>query len=160
LFSLSYFLPTPHPLESVVPSSGTFHVKLPKRRGVELGITISASKRPDKPLIISDIRKGSIAHRTGTLEPGDRLLAIDNVRLENCTMEDAMHVLQQAEDMVKLRIQKDEDNADELEMSGSIIYTVELKRYNGPLGITISGTEEPFDPIVISGLTKNGLAER
>ncbi|XP_029975626.1 glutamate receptor-interacting protein 2-like isoform X3 [Salarias fasciatus] len=146
--------------ESVVPSSGTFHVKLPKRRGVELGITISASKKPGKPLIISDIRKGSIAHRTGTLEPGDRLLAIDTVRLENCTMEDAMHVLQQAEDMVKLRIQKDEDNIDELEMSGSIIYTVELKRYNGPLGITISGTEEPFDPIVISGLTKKGLAER
>uniref|UniRef100_A0A3P8X7L4 PDZ domain-containing protein n=1 Tax=Esox lucius TaxID=8010 RepID=A0A3P8X7L4_ESOLU len=146
--------------ESVVPSSGTFHVKLPKRKGVELGITISASKRPDKPLVISDIRKGSIAHRTGTLEPGDRLLAVDNVRLENCTMEDAMLVLQQAEDMVKLRIQKDEDNADELEMSGSIIYTVELKRYNGPLGITISGTEEPFDPIVISGLTKKGLAER
>uniref|UniRef100_A0A673A762 Glutamate receptor interacting protein 2a n=1 Tax=Sphaeramia orbicularis TaxID=375764 RepID=A0A673A762_9TELE len=98
--------------------------------------------------------------RTGTLEPGDRLLAIDSVRLENCTMEDAMHVLQQAEDMVKLRIQKDEDNIDELELSGSIIYTVELKRYNGPLGITISGTEEPFDPIVISGLTKKGLAER
>ncbi|KAK1898525.1 Glutamate receptor-interacting protein 2 [Dissostichus eleginoides] len=146
--------------ESVVPSSGTFHVKLPKRRGVELGITISASKKPGKPLIISDIRKGSIAHRTGTLEPGDRLLAIDSVRLENCSMEDAMHVLQQAEDMVKLRIQKDEDNIDELEMSGSIIYTVELKRYNGPLGITISGTEEPFDPIVISGLTKKGLAER
>uniref|UniRef100_A0A665T9N9 Glutamate receptor interacting protein 2a n=1 Tax=Echeneis naucrates TaxID=173247 RepID=A0A665T9N9_ECHNA len=146
--------------ESVVPSSGTFHVKLPKRRGMELGITISASKKPGKPLIISDIRKGSIAHRTGTLEPGDRLLAIDSVRLENCTMEDAMHVLQQAEDMVKLRIQKDEDNIDELEMSGSIIYTVELKRYNGPLGITISGTEEPFDPIVISGLTKKGLAER
>ncbi|KAM3871614.1 glutamate receptor-interacting protein 2-like [Diretmus argenteus] len=146
--------------ESVIPSSGTFHVKLPKRRGVELGIVINASKKPGKPLIISDIRKGSIAHRTGTLEPGDRLLAIDSVRLENCTMEDAMHVLQQAEDMVKLRIQKDEDNIDELEMSGSIIYTVELKRYNGPLGITISGTEEPFDPIVISGLTKKGLAER
>uniref|UniRef100_A0AAQ4R3M1 Glutamate receptor interacting protein 2a n=1 Tax=Gasterosteus aculeatus aculeatus TaxID=481459 RepID=A0AAQ4R3M1_GASAC len=146
--------------ESVVPSSGTFHVKLPKRREVELGITISASKKPGKPLIISDIRKGSIAHRTGTLEPGDRLLAIDSVRLENCTMEDAMHFLQQAEDMVKLRIQKDEDNIDELEMSGSVIYTVELKRYNGPLGITISGTEEPFDPIVISGLTRKGLAER
>lgn len=29
-------------VESVVPSSGTFHVKLPKRRGVELGITISS----------------------------------------------------------------------------------------------------------------------
>ncbi|KAG7267295.1 hypothetical protein CRUP_000293 [Coryphaenoides rupestris] len=133
--------------ESVVPSSGTFHVKLPKRRGVELGITISASKKPDKPLIISDIKKGSIAHRTGTLEPGDMLLAVDNVRLEQCSMEQALQALQQAEDMVKLRIQKDEDNIDDLEMSGSIIYAVELKRYNGPLGITISGTEEPFDPI-------------
>lgn len=51
-----------------------------------------------------------LSGRTGTLEPGDRLLAIDSVRLENCTMEDAMHILQQAEDMVKLRIQKDEDN--------------------------------------------------
>lgn len=49
---------------------------------------------------------------------------------------------------------------DEQESSGSIIYTVELKRYGGPLGITISGTEEPFDPIIISGLTKRGLAER
>lgn len=48
--------------------------------------------------------------RTGTLEPGDRLLAIDGVRLENRSMEDAMRILQQAEDMVKLRIQKDEDN--------------------------------------------------
>ncbi|XP_051913738.1 glutamate receptor-interacting protein 2-like isoform X2 [Hippocampus zosterae] len=146
--------------ESVVPSSGTFHVKLPKRRGMEMGITISASKKLGKPLIISDIRKGSVAHRTGTLEPGDRLLAIDGVRLEDCTVEDATRVLDQAEDMVKLRIQKDEDNIDELEMSGSVVYTVELKRYNGPLGITISGTEEPFDPVVISGLTKKGLAER
>lgn len=32
--------------ESVVPSSGTFHVKLPKRRGMELGITISGESAP------------------------------------------------------------------------------------------------------------------
>uniref|UniRef100_A0AAY4DTB6 PDZ domain-containing protein n=1 Tax=Denticeps clupeoides TaxID=299321 RepID=A0AAY4DTB6_9TELE len=150
--------------ESVIPGSGTFQVKLPKKRGVELGITHvsvpSESKKPGRPLIISEIKKGSIAHRTGTLEPGDRLLAIDNMRLENCGMEEAMHFLQQAEDMVKLRIQKDEDNTEELEMSGSVMYTVELQRYGGPLGITISGTEEPFDPIIISGLTRNGLAHR
>ncbi|XP_064156428.1 glutamate receptor-interacting protein 2-like isoform X1 [Anguilla rostrata] len=146
--------------ESVVPSSGTFHVKLPKKKGVELGIVISASKRKGEALIISDIRKGSIAHRTGTLEPGDRLLAIDSVRLENCSMEDAVQILQQTEDLVKLKIQKDEDNSDDPELSGCIIYTVELRRYGGPLGITISGTEEPFDPIVISGLTRRGVAER
>ncbi|KAM4651670.1 glutamate receptor-interacting protein 2 isoform 2-T2 [Discoglossus pictus] len=146
--------------ESVVPSSGTFHVKLPKKRGVELGITISSSRKPGEPLIISDIKKGSVAHRTGTLEPGDKLLAIDNIRLDNCSMEDAVQILRQCEELVKLKIRKDEDNSDEQETSGAIIYTVELKRYGGPLGITISGTEEPFDPIVISGLTKRGLAER
>ncbi|XP_052460873.1 glutamate receptor-interacting protein 2a isoform X2 [Carassius gibelio] len=146
--------------ESVIPSSGTFQVKLPKRRGVELGITISESKKPGKPLIISEIQRGSIAHRIGTLEPGDRLLAIDNVRLDNCGMDEAMMVLQQAEGMVKLRIQKDEDNLDEFESSGSVIFTVELKRHGGPLGITISGTEEPFNPILISSLTRNGLAHR
>lgn len=52
------------------------------------------------------------------------------------------------------------DVPDEQEVSGSIIYTVELQRYGGPLGITISGTEEPFDPIIISSLSKGGLAER
>ncbi|XP_057702766.1 glutamate receptor-interacting protein 2-like isoform X2 [Corythoichthys intestinalis] len=146
--------------ESVVPSSGTFHVKLPKKKGVELGLTISANKKAGEPLIISDIKKGSMAHRTGTLEPGDKLLSIDNVRLETCSREEAEQILQQCEELVKLKIRKDEDNSDEQETSGSIIYTVELKRYGGPLGITISGTEEPFDPITISGLTKRGLAER
>ncbi|XP_076776435.1 glutamate receptor-interacting protein 1 isoform X1 [Arvicanthis niloticus] len=148
--------------ESVIPSSGTFHVKLPKKHSVELGITISSpsSRKPGDPLVISDIKKGSVAHRTGTLELGDKLLAIDNIRLDNCSMEDAVQILQQCEDLVKLKIRKDEDNSDEQESSGAIIYTVELKRYGGPLGITISGTEEPFDPIIISSLTKGGLAER
>ena len=49
--------------------------------------------------------------RTGTLEPGDKLLAIDNIRLESCSMEDAMQILQQSEDLVKLKIRKDEDNS-------------------------------------------------
>ncbi|XP_070611757.1 glutamate receptor-interacting protein 1 isoform X2 [Erythrolamprus reginae] len=159
--------------ESVIPSSGTFHVKLPKKHNVELGITISSpsSRKPGDPLVISDIKKGSVAHRTGTLELGDKLLAIDNIRLDNCSMEDAVQILQHCEELVKLKIRKDEDNsetncillaciADEQESSGAIIYTVELKRYGGPLGITISGTEEPFDPIIISSLTKGGLAER
>lgn len=49
--------------------------------------------------------------RTGTLEPGDKLLAIDNIRLDNCAMEDAMQILRQCEDLVKLKIRKDEDNS-------------------------------------------------
>lgn len=40
-FSFFSFLSVFGFIESVIPSSGTFHVKLPKKRGVELGITIS-----------------------------------------------------------------------------------------------------------------------
>ena len=43
--SLTWVCVCLHP-ESVIPSSGTFHVKLPKRRGVELGITISCESPP------------------------------------------------------------------------------------------------------------------
>lgn len=49
--------------------------------------------------------------RTGTLEPGDKLLAIDNIRLDNCSMEDAVQILRQCEELVKLKIRKDEDNS-------------------------------------------------
>lgn len=51
------------------------------------------------------------ACRTGTLEPGDKLLAIDNIRLENCSRDDAEQILQQCEELVKLKIRKDEDNS-------------------------------------------------
>lgn len=53
------------------------------------------------------------SRRTGTLEPGDKLLAIDNIRLDNCPMEDAVQILRQCEDLVKLKIRKDEDNSGE-----------------------------------------------
>jgi hypothetical protein len=36
----------------------------------------------------------------------------------------------------------------------SIVYTVELARHGGPLGITVAGSEEPFEPVTISGLTQ------
>ena len=37
--------------------------------------------------------------------------------------------------------------------SSRVVFTVELERHGGPLGLTISGTEEAFDPIFISGLS-------
>ncbi|KAL0159670.1 hypothetical protein M9458_043395, partial [Cirrhinus mrigala] len=62
--------------------------------------------------------------RTGTLEPGDKLLAIDNIRLENCSMEDAVQILQQSEDLVKLKIRKDEDNSGVFELQSSFTFSL------------------------------------
>jgi len=50
--------------------------------------------------------------------------------------------------------------ADEPDPTRLITYTVELPKFAGPLGITISGSEEPFDPVFISSLNEDGLAQK
>ena len=35
-----------------------------------------------------------------------------------------------------------------------------MQRNGGPLGITISGSDDLFEPMFVSGLTEGGLAER
>ena len=102
----------------------------------------------------------SYLYRTGTIQPGDQLLAIDNMRTDNCTLDDAFQVLQDIDEIVKLKIHKDDTFAEEPDPSSVIMYTVELPKFGGPLGITISGTEEPFDPIYISSMADGGLAEK
>lgn len=49
-----------------------------------------------------------MAHRTGTLQPGDKLLAIDSLRLDECSLEDTQQILRGSSDIVTLRIQKDD----------------------------------------------------
>ena len=73
---------------------------------------------------------------------------------DNCTIEDAVQILRNATDMVRLKIRKEDEE------ENGISFTVELKRNGGPLGITITGSDDPFDPIVISGLAPGGIAER
>ncbi|KAG5866433.1 hypothetical protein JTB14_029684 [Gonioctena quinquepunctata] len=148
--------------DTIVPSTGIFTVKLPKR-GPGLGITITASKtRPDEPFVISEIRRGSVAHRTGTLHAGDRLLAIDNQPLDHMNLETAFDILRTStNDIVTLKVEKTETDNSNLYLD-SVVYTVELHRCGGPLGITISGSEDCLDPIVLSRLTEveSGKQER
>jgi len=49
---------------------------------------------------------------------------------------------------------------DEPDPTHLITYTVELPKFAGPLGIIISGSEEPFEPIFISSLEVGGSAEK
>lgn len=118
-------------------------------------LRFSASKaRPEEPFLISEIRRGSTAHRTGTLHAGDRLLAIDNRPLDRMSLESAFEVLQSStNDIVTLKIEKTETENANLFLD-SVVYTVELHRYGGPLGITISGSEDCTEPIVLSRLTE------
>ncbi len=54
---------------------------------------------------------------------------------------------------------------DEMDGGGSsmpqtVVYTVEMSRKNGPLGLTIASTDDRYDPIFVSQLAPGGLVER
>lgn len=71
--------------DSVIPSSGVFNVKLAKQMRSGLGITVNGSSHG--AFIISEVKAGSPAHRTGSLRPGDILLAVDSHPLQHFNID-------------------------------------------------------------------------
>ncbi|XP_043259321.1 glutamate receptor-interacting protein 1-like isoform X1 [Colletes gigas] len=73
----------------VVPSSGVFTVRVARPVGgqPDVGLTVN------EDLIITEVRKGSLAYRTGSLAPGDKLLAIDGQKLDPGDLRQAAQLL-------------------------------------------------------------------
>lgn len=73
----------------VVPASGVFTVRVARPLGgqPDLGLTVN------EDLVISEVHRGSLAHRTGSLSPGDKLLAIDGQKLDPGDLRQAAHLL-------------------------------------------------------------------
>ena len=73
----------------VVPSSGVFTVRVARPSGCQpdLGLTVN------EDLVIAEVRRGSLAYRTGSLAPGDRLLAIDGQNLDPGDLREAAQLL-------------------------------------------------------------------
>ena len=95
------------------------------------------------------------------LQRGDTILFIDNICLRNKTLSEISQLLRSTDEILKLKIRKEEPVAAEEPPDDKIvIYTVEMQRNGGPLGITISGSDDLFEPMFVSGLTEGGLAER
>lgn len=94
------------------------------------------------------------------LQPGDRILFVDNTSLRNKSLNEINHLLKTAEEVVKLKIKKDESYTEDNTDEKVVVYTVEMQRNGGPLGITISASDDLFEPMFVSGLTEGGLAER
>lgn len=71
--------------DSVIPSQGVFNVKLAKVNKNGLGITVNATAHGS--FVISEVKRGSPAHRTGSLRPGDILLAVDSQQLQHFNVD-------------------------------------------------------------------------
>ncbi|CAL8072076.1 unnamed protein product [Calicophoron daubneyi] len=94
--------------DTVIPTAGVFDVKL-VRRAANLGINLQASinKQDGQPLLISKVIPGSVASRSGSISPGDILLAVNGVHLSSCSLSEAIRLLQSpSEEIVTLKIEK------------------------------------------------------
>jgi C-terminal processing protease CtpA/Prc len=111
-------------------------------------------RESDGRIIVSSVSPGSVAHRSGSIQSGDRLIAINNTRIDSMTVDQALLALNGTDvQVIRLKLYKGELKG-EPEEQPPVVYTVELIRHGGPLGVTISGTESPDDPITISGITE------
>ncbi|XP_052267303.1 glutamate receptor-interacting protein 1-like isoform X2 [Dreissena polymorpha] len=144
--------------DTVMASSGVFVVKLPRKHG-GIGITLSAKSKLGNPILITEVKKGSTSYRCGSVLAGDKLVSINDIRTDNLSIEEAAALLKGDEEIIKLKLRRD-DPCTDVNGEDLISYTVELERLGGPLGVTITGTDDPSDPIVISALVEGGLAAR
>ncbi|XP_055551406.1 glutamate receptor-interacting protein 1 isoform X1 [Wyeomyia smithii] len=71
--------------DSVIPSSGVFNIKLIKQNKCGLGITVSGNNHGS--FVVSEVKPGSAAHRTGSLRAGDVLLAVDNHPVQHYNLD-------------------------------------------------------------------------
>lgn len=71
--------------DSVIASQGVFNVRLAKVNRSGLGITVNGTAHGS--FVISEVKRGSPAHRTGSLRPGDILLAVDSQTLTHYNVD-------------------------------------------------------------------------
>ena len=108
--------------DAVNTTAGVFDVKLVRTGCLNLGISIGGDKLGD--LWIADLKKGGVAHRTGSLQPGDALLAIDGHSLENSAPIDAANLLKNSGNIVTLAMRRDSLNSFSESFSVCSLYPV------------------------------------
>ncbi|XP_036318342.1 glutamate receptor-interacting protein 2 isoform X1 [Rhagoletis pomonella] len=90
--------------DSVVPSSGVYNVKLLRAGKSGLGISVNGSSHGG--FVISDVKPGSPAHRTGSLRGGDILLAVDNHPVQHYNVDSLLKESTAAIDFTTLTVKR------------------------------------------------------
>jgi C-terminal processing protease CtpA/Prc len=88
----------------------------------------SRSSRIDDVPIISEVKRGSIAYRCGMIQAGDQLLSIDTHSLRGKSLNEIALLLKTSDDIVRLRIKKDDIYSEDNLCENVVVYKVQLFR--------------------------------
>ncbi|XP_075065785.1 multiple PDZ domain protein [Mixophyes fleayi] len=108
-------------------------------------------------IIIHEVYEEGAASKDGRLWAGDQILEVNCIDLRNATHDEAIHVLRQTPQKVRLTVYRDEAQYKEEDMYDML--TVELQKKPGKgLGLSIVGKRNDTG-VFVSDIVKGGIAE-
>ncbi|KAM3938465.1 multiple PDZ domain protein isoform 2-T3 [Leptodactylus fuscus] len=108
-------------------------------------------------IIIHEVYEEGAASKDGRLWAGDQILEVNGIDLRNATHDEAINVLRQTPQKVRLTVYRDEAQYKEEDMYD--IVTVELQKKPGKgLGLSIVGKRNDTG-VFVSDIVKGGIAE-
>ncbi|KAI6175786.1 Glutamate receptor-interacting protein 2-like protein [Aphelenchoides bicaudatus] len=112
----------------------------------QLGIELNSGTtgRKEDPIIVKSVLMASVAYRCGAIETGDEFIAIDDIPMSNCSVDEA----------VRKRNAIGEKKSSSCNEESVFNYTVELKSNNESLGLSIG------EDMRVVGMQKDGLCWR
>ncbi|XP_047142162.1 tyrosine-protein phosphatase non-receptor type 13 isoform X1 [Hydra vulgaris] len=113
---------------------------------------------PDhRGVFIKNIMPGGSAESDGRLERGDRLLEINGINLDGLNKNQVNDLLKQSPTTLYLLVEKSYV-ADNLRILDKDVYSVDLKKGDAGIGLSITGGAE-FGGIFVKGLLPGGIAD-
>ncbi|XP_041076943.1 multiple PDZ domain protein isoform X10 [Polyodon spathula] len=108
-------------------------------------------------IIIHEVYEEGAASKDGRLWAGDQVLEVNGIDLRSATHDEAIHVLRQTPQKVRLMVYRDEAQYKEDEMWD--VFSVELEKKPGEgLGLSIVGKRNDTG-VFVSDIVKGGIAE-
>uniref|UniRef100_A0A1I7RIW2 PDZ domain-containing protein n=1 Tax=Bursaphelenchus xylophilus TaxID=6326 RepID=A0A1I7RIW2_BURXY len=138
---------------------GTITVRLIKHTNhLGLEFTTGLNKKEEK-IVVKSVQKGSLSYRCGAIEPGDEFLSVDDVPLDNCTVQETIRLLQTARDSVKIHISKrnavkEKSPTPKASNLHCFTYTIELRPGKRSLGLFFD------DKLKVAGIKKDGYCAK
>lgn len=124
-----------------------------------LGLKIAGGSDTDIPsIIIDDVIEGGAAAKDGRLKPGDQILAINGMQLDNVTHSEALHIFRDVPPLVPMIVFRVESDAASSETWQELVIDLEKKKDQG-LGLSIVGRKNDRG-VFISDIVIGGTAFR
>ncbi|XP_071587857.1 multiple PDZ domain protein isoform X4 [Heliangelus exortis] len=108
-------------------------------------------------IIIHEVYEEGAASKDGRLWAGDQILEVNGIDLRNATHDEAIHVLRQTPQKVRLTVYRDEAQYKEEDMYD--VLSIELQKKPGKgLGLSIVGKRNDTG-VFVSDIVKGGIAD-